>query len=95
MDTVRYVYYSNVRFIYPIDGSDFVSISNELITIPSNSTMASYDITIRGDIIPETDEQFTFNITTVNPADQVVPPSQGTITIINDDEGKHLDMYIA
>ena len=49
--------------------------------------MASYDITIRGDIIPENDEQFTFNISTVNPADQVVPPSQGTITILNDDEG--------
>lgn len=50
---------------------------------------------ILGDIIPEiVDEQFTFNITTVNPADQVVPPSQGTIIIIDDDEGKHLDNII-
>ena len=64
-----------------------------MITIQSNSTMASYDITIRGDVIPETDEQFTFNITTVNPADQVVSPSQGIITIINDDEGTHLEIY--
>ena len=95
MDTVRYVHCSNVRFTYPVDGSDFVSVFSELITIQSNATMASYDITIRGDIIPETDEQFTFNITTVNPADQVVPPSQGMITITNDDEGKHFEMYIA
>ncbi len=64
-----------------------------MITIRSNSTLASYDITIRGDIIPEIDEEFTFNITTVNPADQVVPPGQGTITIIDDDEGKHLEKY--
>jgi hypothetical protein len=65
-----------------------------VITIRSNSTLESYDITIRGDIIPEIDEQFTFNITTVNSADQVVPPGQGTITIIDDDEGKHLEMYV-
>lgn len=56
--------------------------------------MASYDITIHGDIIPESDEQFTFNISAVNPADRVVPPSWGTITILNDDEGKCLDMTL-
>ena len=67
-------------------------MSNELITIPIGSTMASFNITICGDIIPEGDEQFTFNISTVNPADQVVPPSQGTITILNDDEGKLHDI---
>ena len=55
--------------------------------------MASYDIMIRGDIIPETDEQFTFSISTVNPADRVVQPSQGIITIIDDDEGKHAEMH--
>lgn len=54
--------------------------------------MASFDITIRGDIIPETDEQFTVNITTVNPADQVVPPDQGIIIIIDEDEGKTLSV---
>ena len=89
MNTVITIVYI---ILYLVDDSDFVSTSNDLITIQSNSTSASYDITILGDIIPEIDEHFTFNITTVNPADQVVPPSQGTIMIIDNDEGKHLDI---
>lgn len=62
-------------------------MSNEVITITSDATVASYDITILGDIIPEPDERFTFKITAVNLADQVLSPSQGTITILNDDQG--------
>lgn len=56
--------------------------------------MTSLDITIRGDIIPETDEQFTVNITTVNPADQVVLPDQGIIIIIDEDEGKNPEYIV-
>ena len=94
MNDIGYTVHSSVKFTcsYPLGGSDFVGISNELVTIQSNSTMASFDITIRGDIIPETDEQFTVNITTVNPADQVVPPDQGIIIIIDEDEGKTLSV---
>lgn len=77
-----------VELFVNTDNTDFVGVYNGLLTIPSGSDYASFNITIRGDIVPESDEEFTFNISTVNPADQVVSPSQGTITILNDDEGK-------
>lgn len=67
------------------DESDFVSLSNVLVTIPSGSDTASINVTIRGDILPEEDEQFTLIISAVNPRDRVVSPMQATVTILNDD----------
>lgn len=72
----------------PLDDSDFISVTDELLTIQSGSTMTSFNITILGDIIPEGDEQFSFNINTVNSLDQVISPSLGTVIILNDDEGE-------
>ena len=71
-----------------LDDSDFVSVTGELVAILAGSEMASFNITIRGDTFPERDEQFTFNISTVNPLDQAVAPSQGIVTILNDDGGE-------
>ena len=72
-----------------VDDLDFISLSNERVTIPAGSLMAGFNITIRGDSLAEEDEQFTFNISTVNPSDRVVSPSQGTVTILNDDGGEN------
>ena len=73
-----------------LDDSDFIIVTDELHTIQSGSDITSFNITILGDIIPEGDEQFTFNISTVNPLDQVISPSLGTVTILNDDEGENM-----
>lgn len=69
-------------------------MTDELQTIQSGSDVTSFNITILGDIIPEGDEQFTFNISTVNSLDQVISPSLGTVTILNDDEGENNNIMI-
>ena len=77
-----------------VDDLDFISVSNERVTIPAGSLMADFNITIRGDSLAEEDEQFIFNISTVNPSDRAVTPSQGTVTILNDDGGENYEKRI-
>lgn len=66
-------------------GSDFVAVTSTPITIPANTTTVNLPITIIGDLVYETTQEFTVTITSVDGF--ALSGSPQTVTI-NDDDGR-------
>lgn len=64
-------------------GTDFVGVSNQLVTFSPGETSKSVSVTINGDTTFEADEAFTLNLT--SPGGASILDGQGTGTINNDD----------
>lgn len=64
-------------------GSDYVSVSNSLLTFSPGETSKPVTVNILGDFVVEPDETFFLNITSANNA--VIADSQGVATLLNDD----------
>ncbi|MCB0497678.1 MAG: family 16 glycosylhydrolase [Cyclobacteriaceae bacterium] len=67
-------------------GSDFVALSNLVVTIPKGETTVSVPITIIGDDVHEETEEFFINIHDPNPSSIEIAQKVISITILNDDE---------
>jgi len=68
--------------------SDYAASSLTSQTIPEGNTTYTFDVTVNGDTLPETDETFFVNVTNVSGANAL--DAQGTGTIVNDDAAPHL-----
>ncbi len=64
-------------------GSDYVTISNSLLTFSPGETSKQIVVNILGDFVVEPDETFFLNITSATNA--VIADSQGVATLLNDD----------
>ena len=68
--------------------SDFVSVSDHLLTLPAhsiNGDTVCADIAIIGDTTIEQDVGFNFTFTVVNPFDALLGSNTGNVVILNDD----------
>jgi uncharacterized repeat protein (TIGR01451 family) len=70
------------------DVADYVPQSLIAQTIAEGETTYTFDVTVNGDVLPETDETFFVNVTNVSGASAV--DAQGVGTIVNDDAAPHL-----
>ncbi|HEV7239113.1 MAG TPA: ExeM/NucH family extracellular endonuclease [Thermoanaerobaculia bacterium] len=68
----------------PAEDNDYVpqSLTGQTITFPSTYT---FNVTVNGDVTPESDQTFFVNITNVSPGNVQVSDGQGLGTIQNDD----------
>ncbi len=64
-------------------GSDYGAVSSTPVTIPAGATTATLDVTIYGDLTPESDE--TFAVSLSNPTNATIANPTATGTITNDD----------
>lgn len=64
-------------------GSDYVAVSNSLLTFNPGETSKPVVVNILGDFVVEPDETFFLNITSATNA--VISDSQGVATLLNDD----------
>ena len=65
--------------------NDYVALSGQMATIAAGQTATTVTVDVNGDLINESEESFTVNVTNVNPAAGVLSTSDGTGTILNDD----------
>jgi hypothetical protein len=65
------------------EDNDYVAKSLTGQTIPQDSQIYTFDVTVNGDTVPETDETFFVNLTNVTGAS--IADGQGVGTITNDD----------
>ena len=64
-------------------GSDYVAISNQVVSFAAGETTKTVNVTINGDTTIESDEAFFVNLT--NPVNATIADSQGIGTITNDE----------
>lgn len=64
-------------------GSDFVGLTNQVVTFNPGETTKSVLVTVLGDTSVETNETFTLNLST--PVNATIADAQGVATITNDD----------
>src|SRR5579875_645280 len=76
------VYYSTVDGTATA-GSDYVAVSNQMLTFQPNETSKTININVIGDSIEESDEQFTVVLS--NAINATIAKSTGVGTIRNDD----------
>jgi serine protease len=62
---------------------DFVQVANATVTIPANSTGATYYVAVKGDTRVEANEGFSLNL--ANPTGATIADGKGIATILNDD----------
>ena len=70
------------------DESDFSPFANEVLTIPSTTTVRNFvcrSIGVPDDMIVEGSETFTISVETTNPNDVIIGPSTTTLTIVDGD----------
>jgi len=63
--------------------SDYIAMSNQTVTIPAGQTTGSFTISVVGDTINETTENFFVNLS--NPTNATLADAQAVGTIVNDD----------
>ena len=74
-------------FLYCLGPNDFVALDNQLLTIPSSTTLGVNEcqtVTIVGDNIMENNEMFQVVVTPVDSDDQVSGTPRFTITITSE-----------
>ena len=67
---------------------DFSPLSNEVLTIPSTTTVSTavcLNITVTSDMIVENNETFMISVETSNPNDVILGSTTATVTIVDGD----------
>ena len=68
-----------------VDAMDFTSVTTQLTFQPSQANVPQCeDVPIQEDIILETNESFTVELSTTDP-DVILDPQSATVTIMDDD----------
>ena len=78
-------------FLLISGASDFSSLANEVLTIPSTMAVSNFvchNVSVPDDMIVEGSEAFTITVETSNPNDVIMGPSTVLVTIV-DDDGKY------
>jgi cyclophilin family peptidyl-prolyl cis-trans isomerase len=68
-----------------IADGDYVAVSGQMATIAAGQIATTVMVDVNGDLINESDEDFTVNITGINAEAGTLAISDGTGTILNDD----------
>ncbi len=77
------IQYSTVDGTARAGAGDFVAASNATLTIPANALVATIQISVVGDVLPELDEDFVVSIS--NPSAGSIGAGSATQTILDDD----------